>query len=60
MHPDVTAPSQESDEKGEKETAAPSLPDDPWGLAPGVTPKSIGGAILQSLLRMIGRLLKNV
>lgn len=29
-----------------------SLEDDPWGLDPGVTPKSIGGAMFQSIARL--------
>ena len=28
------------------------LEDDPWGLDPGVTPKSIGGAMFQSIARL--------
>ena len=28
------------------------LEDDPWGLDPGVTPKSLGGALFQSIGRL--------
>jgi hypothetical protein len=29
-----------------------TLADDPWGLDPGVTPKSLGGAMFQSIARL--------
>ena len=31
---------------------ARNLQDDPWGLDPGVTPKSLGGVIFQSIVRL--------
>jgi len=37
------------------DTPPGSLPDDPWGLGPGVTPKGLGGAIFRIFVQMFRR-----